>query len=139
MRTLSPWNMWERLSLHSSVEDLSKTLVSPKCIPDQNVVDVPLCTIPPLKFSQMKHSEIVVNFQRLIILSSRMSILLHGEVIEYVDASPPDVEIVSLEVVEIVNPEVRRIDEDILLTIKDDILREKLLNVNVLIAKIDSI
>ncbi|GJZ48334.1 hypothetical protein Tco_0602166 [Tanacetum coccineum] len=58
---------------------------------------------------------------------------------EYVEASPPDVEIVSLEVVEIVNPEVRRIDEDILLTIKDDILREKLLNVNVLIAKIDSL
>ncbi|GJR83620.1 hypothetical protein Tco_0154405 [Tanacetum coccineum] len=119
----------------------------PQCVPylrgicgnDSHYMDVPLCTIPPLKFSQMKHSEIVVNFQRLIILSSRMSILLHGEVIEYVDASPPDVEIVSLEVVEIVNPEVRRIDEDILLTIKDDILREKLLNVNVLIAKIDSI
>ncbi|GJR65514.1 hypothetical protein Tco_0011579 [Tanacetum coccineum] len=32
--------------------------------------------------------------------------------IEYVDASPPDVEIVSLEVVEIVDPEVERIDDD---------------------------
>ncbi|GJS52693.1 hypothetical protein Tco_0626055 [Tanacetum coccineum] len=52
------------------------------------------------------------------------------------DASPPDVEIVSLEVVEIVDPEVGRIDDDILLTIKDDILHEKLLNVNLLIAKI---
>ncbi|GJX81641.1 hypothetical protein Tco_0331122 [Tanacetum coccineum] len=59
--------------------------------------------------------------------------------IDYVDASPPDVEIVSLEVVEIVDPEVGRIDDDILLTIKDDILREKLLNVNLLIAKIDSL
>ncbi|GJS44950.1 hypothetical protein Tco_0595071 [Tanacetum coccineum] len=58
---------------------------------------------------------------------------------QYVDASPPDVEIVSLEVVEIVDPEVGRIDDDILLTIKDDILREKLLNVNLLIAKIDSL
>ncbi|GJV16422.1 hypothetical protein Tco_1361745 [Tanacetum coccineum] len=46
--------------------------------------------------------------------------------IDYVDASPPDAEIVSLEVVEIVIPEVGDIDTDILLTIKDDILREKL-------------
>ncbi|GJT26902.1 hypothetical protein Tco_0907177 [Tanacetum coccineum] len=63
----------------------------------------------------------------------------YGEDIDYVDASPPDVEIVSLEVVEFVDPEVGRIDDDILLTIKDDILREKLLNVNLLIAKIDSL
>ncbi|GJY33440.1 hypothetical protein Tco_0417909 [Tanacetum coccineum] len=46
---------------------------------------------------------------------------------------------VSLEVVEIVIPEVRGIDTDILLTIKDDILREKLLNVNLLIAKIEAL
>ncbi|GJV79905.1 hypothetical protein Tco_1515775 [Tanacetum coccineum] len=58
---------------------------------------------------------------------------------DYVDASPPDVEIVSLEVVEIVDPEVGRINDDILLTIKDDIIREKLLNVNLLIAKIDAL
>ncbi|GJR47065.1 hypothetical protein Tco_1315168 [Tanacetum coccineum] len=44
-----------------------------------------------------------------------------------------------LEVVEIVDPEVGRIDDDILLTIKDNILREKLLNVNLLIAKIDAL
>ncbi|GJX09252.1 hypothetical protein Tco_0199111 [Tanacetum coccineum] len=44
-----------------------------------------------------------------------------------------------LEVVEIVDPEVERIDDDILSTIKDDTLREKLLNVNLLIAKIDSL
>ncbi|GKA53409.1 hypothetical protein Tco_0746724 [Tanacetum coccineum] len=58
------------------------------------------------------------------------------EDIDYVDASPPDYELASLEVVEIVIPEVGGIDTDILLTIKDDILREKLLNVNLLIAKI---
>nr|GFA81663.1 hypothetical protein [Tanacetum cinerariifolium] len=40
-------------------------------------------------------------------------------------------------VMEIVIPEVGGIDDDILLTIKDDILREKLLNVNLLIAKIE--
>ncbi|GJZ03318.1 hypothetical protein Tco_0536593 [Tanacetum coccineum] len=61
------------------------------------------------------------------------------ENIDYVDASPPDSEIVSLEVVEIVIPKVEGIDDDILLTIKDDILRKKLLNVNLLIANIEAL
>ncbi|GKE85261.1 hypothetical protein Tco_1559003 [Tanacetum coccineum] len=64
---------------------------------------------------------------------------LYGKDIDYVDASPLDAEIVSLEVVEIDIPEVKGIDDDILLTIKDDILHEKLLNVNLLIAKIDAL
>nr|GEY55780.1 hypothetical protein [Tanacetum cinerariifolium] len=55
------------------------------------------------------------------------------------DASPPDSELVSSEVMKIVIPEVGGIDDDILLTIKDDILREKLLNVNLLIAKIEAL
>nr|GFA60489.1 hypothetical protein [Tanacetum cinerariifolium] len=54
------------------------------------------------------------------------------------DASPSDSELVSSEVMEIVIPEVGGIDDDILLTIKDDILRKKLLNVNLLIAKIEA-
>ncbi|GJS03803.1 hypothetical protein Tco_0320311 [Tanacetum coccineum] len=58
------------------------------------------------------------------------------EDIDYVDAPPPESELVSLEVVENENGE---IDTDILLTIKDDILREKLLNVNLLIAKIEAL
>nr|GEX75441.1 hypothetical protein [Tanacetum cinerariifolium] len=59
--------------------------------------------------------------------------------IDYVEASPPDIELVSSEVMEIVILEVGGIDDDILLTIKDDILREKLLNVNLLIAKIEAL
>nr|GEY30748.1 hypothetical protein [Tanacetum cinerariifolium] len=59
--------------------------------------------------------------------------------IDYVEASPPDSELVSSEVMEIVIPEVGGIDDDILLTIKDDILREKLLNVNHLFAKIEAL
>nr|GEY15424.1 hypothetical protein [Tanacetum cinerariifolium] len=43
--------------------------------------------------------------------------------IDYVEASPPDSELVSSEVMEIVIPEVGGIDDDILLTIKDDILQ----------------
>nr|GEZ49326.1 hypothetical protein [Tanacetum cinerariifolium] len=59
--------------------------------------------------------------------------------IDYVEASPPDSELVSSEVMKIVIPEVGGIDDDILLTIKDDILRKKLLNVNLLIAKIEAL
>nr|GEV55914.1 putative retrotransposon Ty1-copia subclass protein [Tanacetum cinerariifolium] len=44
------------------------------------------------------------------------------DTIDYVEASPPDSELVSSEVMEIVIPEVGGIDDDILLTIKDDIL-----------------
>nr|GEW06709.1 hypothetical protein [Tanacetum cinerariifolium] len=54
-------------------------------------------------------------------------------------SSPPDSEPVSSEVMEIVIPEVGGINDDILLTIKDDILREKLLNINLLIANIEAL
>nr|GEU29366.1 hypothetical protein [Tanacetum cinerariifolium] len=59
--------------------------------------------------------------------------------IEYVEASPPDSEPVSSEVMEIVIPKVGGIDDDIILTIKDDILHEKLLNINLLIANIEAL
>nr|GEY50143.1 hypothetical protein [Tanacetum cinerariifolium] len=59
--------------------------------------------------------------------------------IDYVEASPPDSKLVSSEVIEIVILDVGGIDDDILLTIKDDIIHEKLLNVNLLIAKIEAL
>nr|GEU92588.1 hypothetical protein [Tanacetum cinerariifolium] len=59
--------------------------------------------------------------------------------IDYVEASPPDSELVSSEVIEIVIPKVGGIDDGILLIIKYDVLREKLLNVNLLIAKIEAL
>nr|GEU70813.1 DNA helicase [Tanacetum cinerariifolium] len=55
------------------------------------------------------------------------------------EASPPDSELVSSEVMEIVIPEVGEIDDDIRLTINDDILHETLLNVNHLFAKIEAL
>nr|GEX28115.1 hypothetical protein [Tanacetum cinerariifolium] len=61
------------------------------------------------------------------------------DTIDYVEASPSDSELVSSEVMEIVIPEVGKIDDDILLMIKDDILHEKLLNGNLLIAKIKAL
>nr|GFB83703.1 hypothetical protein [Tanacetum cinerariifolium] len=51
--------------------------------------------------------------------------------IEYVEASPHDSELVSLEAAEIVIPEVEEIE--------DDNLREKLLNVHLLIANIEAL
>nr|GEW50301.1 hypothetical protein [Tanacetum cinerariifolium] len=59
--------------------------------------------------------------------------------IENVEASPPDSELVSSEAMDIVIQEVGGIDDDILLTIKDDILCEKLLNINLLIANIEAL
>nr|GFA47075.1 hypothetical protein [Tanacetum cinerariifolium] len=59
--------------------------------------------------------------------------------IDYVEASPLDSELFSSEVIEIVISEVGGIDDDILLMIKDDILREKLRNVNLLISKIEAL
>ncbi|GKC22287.1 hypothetical protein Tco_1024437 [Tanacetum coccineum] len=63
----------------------------------------------------------------------------YSEDIDYVDALPPDPELVSLEVVGNVVQEDGEIDTDILLTIKDDILHEKLLKINLLIAKIEAL
>nr|GEU34973.1 hypothetical protein [Tanacetum cinerariifolium] len=59
--------------------------------------------------------------------------------IDYVEASPPDSELINSEVMEIVISEVRGIDDDILLTIKNDNLHEKLLNVHLLIANIEAL
>nr|GEV30862.1 hypothetical protein [Tanacetum cinerariifolium] len=56
---------------------------------------------------------------------------LHEENIEYVEASPHDSKLVSLEAAEIVTPKVEEIE--------DDNLREKLLNVHLLIANIEAL
>ncbi|GJZ48158.1 hypothetical protein Tco_0601990 [Tanacetum coccineum] len=122
--------------IKSSVENLIPIPSESEGIPDK-MCDVPLGNNPTPLNALNEHYEIVVNSDDDNSSSDDDS--PYGENIDYVDASPPDVEIVSLEVVEIVDPEVGRIDDDILLTIKDDILREKLLNVNLLIAKIDSL
>ncbi|GKA50784.1 hypothetical protein Tco_0743857, partial [Tanacetum coccineum] len=59
--------------------------------------------------------------------------------IKYVEALPPNSEPVSSKVMEIVIPELEGIEDDILLTIKDDLLHEKLSNVNLLITKIEEL
>ncbi|GJX13553.1 hypothetical protein Tco_0205311 [Tanacetum coccineum] len=103
--------------IKSSVEDLVPIPSESEGIPD-SVCDVPLCNNPTPLEAFKEHSETIIDYNDDSTSSDDDSY----ENIEYVDASPPDVEIVSLEVVEIVDPEVGRIDDDILLTIKDDIL-----------------
>ncbi|GKC22720.1 hypothetical protein Tco_1024870 [Tanacetum coccineum] len=90
---------------------------------------------PPETFKDDSKTVIDSNYD----YSSSDNDSLYNDDIDYVEASPPDSELVSLEVVEIVIPEVGGIDTDILLIIKDDILHEKLLNVNLLIAKIEAL
>nr|GFC35370.1 hypothetical protein [Tanacetum cinerariifolium] len=75
------------------------------------------------------HVEIVLNSNDGI--SSIDDDSLHEENIEYVEVSPHDSELVSLEGAEIVIPEVEEIE--------DDNLREKLLNVHLLIANIEAL
>ncbi|GJZ45253.1 hypothetical protein Tco_0592849 [Tanacetum coccineum] len=120
--------------IKSSVENLVPIPSESEGILD-NVCDVPLCNNPTPLEAFKEHSETIIDSNN----DSSSSDDDSYENIDYVDASPPDDEIVSLEAVEIVIPEVGGINTDILLTIKDDILREKLLNVNLLIANIEAL
>ncbi|GJW77920.1 hypothetical protein Tco_0139602 [Tanacetum coccineum] len=122
--------------IKSSVENLVPILSGSEGIPD-SVCDMPLCNNPTPLEAFKEHSETVIDFDDDSTSSDDDS--PYGEDIDYVDASPPDAEIISSKVVEIVVREVGGIDDDILLTIKDDILREKLLNVNLLIANIEAL
>ncbi|GJS84845.1 hypothetical protein Tco_0751386 [Tanacetum coccineum] len=122
--------------IKSSVENLVQIPSESKGISD-GCCDVPLCDNPAPLEAFKEYSETIVNSNNDS--TSSDDDYPYGEDIDYVDASPPDVEIVSLEVVESVISEVGGIDIDILLTIKDNILHEKLLNVNLLIANIEAL
>nr|GEW40232.1 hypothetical protein [Tanacetum cinerariifolium] len=122
--------------IKSSVENLVPIPSESKGNPD-NMCDVPFHdNSPPLDISKDQFEDFSdSNDESTSIDDDSFSI----DNIEYVEASPPDPELVSSEVTEIVIPEVGGIDDDILLTIKDDILCEKLLNVNLLIANIEAL
>ncbi|GKB35537.1 hypothetical protein Tco_0880479 [Tanacetum coccineum] len=120
--------------IKSSVENLVPIPSESEGIPD-SMCDMPLYNNPTPLEAFKEHSETIIDSNNDYSSSDDDSY----ENIDYIDASALDAEIVSLEVVEIVIPEVGGIDDDILLTIKDDILREKLLNVNLLIANIKAL
>nr|GFA32037.1 hypothetical protein [Tanacetum cinerariifolium] len=113
--------------IKSSVENLVSIPSEFKGIPD-TMCDVHLVNNPtPLEAKD--HFEIVINSNDDYSSSDDDS--LYYENIEYVEASPHDFELVSLEVEKIVIPEDEKIE--------DDNLHEKLLKVNLLIAKIEAL
>nr|GEX85012.1 hypothetical protein [Tanacetum cinerariifolium] len=122
--------------IKSSVENLVPIPSESEGIPE-NMCDVPFHdNSPPLDISKDQFKDFSdSNDDSTSIDDESFSI----DNIEYVEASPPDSELVSLEVMEIVIPELEGIDDDILLTIKDDILRKNLLNINLLIANIEAL
>nr|GEY83898.1 hypothetical protein [Tanacetum cinerariifolium] len=122
--------------IKSSVENLIPIPCESEGIPE-HVCDVPSHdNYPPLDVSKDQIKDFSESNEELSSINDD-SFSIND--IDYVEASPLDSELVSSEVTEIVIPEVGGIDDDILLTIKDDILREKLLNVNLLIAKIEAL
>nr|GFA65061.1 hypothetical protein [Tanacetum cinerariifolium] len=119
--------------INSSVENLILIPSESEGIPDHRC-DVPSHdNSPPLDVSKDQIEDLSESNEEF---SSTDDDSFSFDKIDYVEASHPDSELVSSEVMEIVIPEVGGIDPDILLTIKDDILLENLLNVNHLFAKI---
>nr|GFA45174.1 hypothetical protein [Tanacetum cinerariifolium] len=113
--------------IKSSVEDLVP-------IPSefQGILDT-MCDVHlvsnPTHLEAKDHFKIVINSNDDISSSDDDS--LYKENFEYIEASPHDSELVSLEAAEIVIPEEKEIE--------DDNLREKLLNVHLLIANIEAL
>nr|GEV98603.1 ribonuclease H-like domain-containing protein [Tanacetum cinerariifolium] len=121
--------------IKSSVENLIPIPSESEGIPD-HMCDVPFHdNSSPLDVSKDQFEDFFDSNNEF---SSTDDDSLSIDKINYVEASPLDSKLVSSEVMEIVIPEVGGIDDDILLSIKDDILCEKLLNVNHLFAKIEA-
>nr|GEY71615.1 reverse transcriptase domain-containing protein [Tanacetum cinerariifolium] len=122
--------------IKSSVENLIPIPSESEGIPEYKC-DVPFHdNSPPLDVSKDQFEDLSDSNNEF---SSTDDDSFFIDIIGYVKASPPDFELVGSEVMKIVIPEVGGIDDDILLTIKDDIIRENLLNVNHLFGKIEAL
>nr|GEY48760.1 hypothetical protein [Tanacetum cinerariifolium] len=121
--------------LKSSVEDLIPIPSESEGIAD-HMCDVPFHdNSPPLDVSKDQSEDFSKSNDEFSLIDDDS---FSFDKIDYVEASPLDSELVSSEVMEIVIPEVGGIDDDIRLTINDNILRENLLDVNHLFAKIET-
>nr|GFA22242.1 hypothetical protein [Tanacetum cinerariifolium] len=106
--------------IKSSVENLIPIPSESEGIPD-NMCDVPFHdNSPPLDVSKDQFEDFSDSSDEF---SSTDDDSFSIDNIDYVEASPPDSELVSSEVMRIVIPKVGGIDDDILLTIKDDIIQ----------------
>ncbi|GJT31714.1 hypothetical protein Tco_0922133 [Tanacetum coccineum] len=114
--------------IKSSVEDLVQIPSESKGIPDK-MCDVPFRdNSPPLDISKDQFEDFSESNNDSTSLDDDS---LSTDDIEYVEASPPDSELISLKEVKDFHTEDGEIEEDI--------LREKLSKVNLLIAKIEAI
>ncbi|GKF77660.1 hypothetical protein Tco_0230130, partial [Tanacetum coccineum] len=117
--------------IKSSVEELVSIPSESEGISD-GVCDVPLCDNPtPLKAFK-DHSKILSDY-------STSSDDDSYENIEYVEASPLNLDIVSLEEVNDEDQEEKEFDLEDFFQIQDVILREKLLNISRLVTNIESL
>nr|GEX65743.1 hypothetical protein [Tanacetum cinerariifolium] len=122
--------------IKSSVEDLVPIPSESEGIPE-HMCNVPFHdNYPPLDVSKDQFEDFSESNDEF---SSTDNDSFSIDNIDFVEASPLDSELVSSEVMEIVILELGGIDDNIILTIKDDILREKLLNVHFLIANIEAL
>nr|GEY68244.1 hypothetical protein [Tanacetum cinerariifolium] len=122
--------------IKSSVESLVSIPSESEGVPD-NMCDVPFHdNSPPLDVSKDQFKDFSDSNDEFTLTDDDFFSI---DNIEYVEASPPNSKLVSSGVMEIVIPKVGGIDDDILLTIKVDILREKLLNINLLISNIEAL
>ncbi|GJU02845.1 hypothetical protein Tco_1113183 [Tanacetum coccineum] len=117
----------------SSVEDLVPIPSESKGISD-SMCDMPFCKNSHPLDALKDHYEIF--FDPNDDYASSDYDPLYSKDIDYVDASPPDSELISLDEVKDFDTKDEEIDTDILLTTKDDILCKKLLNINLLICRI---
>nr|GEX66225.1 hypothetical protein [Tanacetum cinerariifolium] len=113
--------------IKSSVEDLVPIPSESEGIPEHKC-DVPFHdNSPPLDVSKVQIEDFSESNNKVSSIDDDSFSIVNNDYL------------VSSEVMKIVIPEVGGIDDDIPLTIKDDNLREKLLNVNLLIATIEAL
>nr|GEX71599.1 hypothetical protein [Tanacetum cinerariifolium] len=120
--------------IKSGVEELVQILSENEVTSeDKTKCDVPVCENFPICDD---HSEIFFDSKNDDDISSDDD---DFEDIEYVEASLPDPEIVIIEEENVVHQEEEEVDLEDIFQIQDIILREKLLNINRLIANIESL
>ncbi|GKB55934.1 hypothetical protein Tco_0912120 [Tanacetum coccineum] len=120
--------------LSTSVENLVPIPSEFKGI-SEDTCDVPVCEDPSTFDALSNHSEILSDSNNDGTSSDDDSY----ENIEYIEASPLNLEIVSLEEVNDVDQEKEEFDLENILQIQDVILHEKLLNISRLVTNIESL
>ncbi|GKD18198.1 hypothetical protein Tco_1207356, partial [Tanacetum coccineum] len=124
----------EHLDTIPSVENLVPIPSEFKSI-SEDTCDVPVCEDPSTLDALSNHSEILTDSNN----DGTSSDDDYYENIEYIEASPLNLEIDSLEEVNDVDQEEKEFDIEDIFQIQDVILRDKLLNISRLVTNIESL